>query len=229
MINIDELADGRFILPPPPPKPPKMTVLGIACGDHATAPAFCAVRLDATLLSPGDLLFGENPIFETHYTVLLSELLPIGTAYPAVALRTNILARRLYSHDDRGDYHAVVDASGIGRPVVAAIRDSVVPQCHITGVTISSGDAGDDSLLWRNEAKIGLAYLISRLQAILGGGRLHAIKDAGTGALFASLADYDMTTDRGPDLVRALALACVCDYQPVRYSIPPDSLPSARI
>lgn len=212
-----------------PPTELVTTVLGVAMGDHTSAPALIAVRLHSTCIQLADAMFGEAAIFETHYTALGAERMTSGMSYYGVAKRANILARRLYDRDSRGDYHILVDSSGVGKPVVRAIRDSILPHVCVTGVDIVSGDKGDDSILWRSEAKIGLHYLISRLQAIFQGGRLHLPKEDIFEALLHQIRTYDSGVNGGPDLVRALALTCSSEYAPVRYDIGFDTLPTARL
>jgi len=204
---------------------PQTTVLGVVVSSAQVAPTLCAIRFEPRIIHAGDPLFGEATIYETHYTVLGSELLLPGLAYPGVAARVNTLARRLYNADSRGDYHVLVDASDVGRPVVDAIRDSVIPQAAVSAVIVSAGDAGDTSLLWRSESKVGITYLVSRLQAILQGGRLHY---PATPAM-DGIRDALHAGDTSGMLFRALALACSCEYAAVRYDVSPDALPSANL
>lgn len=214
------------------PTPAATTVLGVApgaIGASSRPAALCAVRHEARLLSPGDPLFGEAPLWETHYVILGAERLEAGVDYPVVARRVNTLARRLYDRDSRGDYHVLVDATGAGVPVVELIRQSVIPQAHVTAVALGTGDAADPSILWRHATAVGTAYLVSRLQAILQGQRLHApARDRAVAALIERLAAHDPAQE--PDaLVIALALGCAAEYQPVRYGLPSNMLPSARL
>lgn len=212
-----------------PPPPPPVTVLGVAVGDLSVPAALCAVRYTTFVLTPGDPVFGELPEFETHYTLLGAEAISADDGYPGIARRVNRLAKRLYARDSRGEYHALVDASDAGRPVVDAIRDAVIPQCHLTAVRITTGDASDPSILWRRETTVGLAYLISRLQAMLTCGRLHVPTDPVSTGLLDLLRDYRVEQAPRADLVRALALACASEYRPIRYGQPFDALPSPRL
>jgi hypothetical protein len=207
------------------PAPLQTTVLGVAVGDLTTEPCICAVRYSNSLLSPGDPMFGEEPVFETHYAALGAERLPVDSSYPRIAARVNLLARRLYAKDSTGDYHVVVDAAGVGRPLVAAIRDSIIPTVHVTSATVVTSDVGDLSTLWRTETRLGWSYLLSRLQAILQGRRLSGLDPELMDAVMAYSADSIPSADP----VRALALACCSEYQPVRYLMQPDTLPSPRL
>lgn len=225
---VDTPLDPRAFLP----APAATTVLGVAPGSSSRGAALCAVRCDAHLVSPGDALFGEAPLWETHYTILGAERLPAGTDYPAVARRANTLARRLYDRDSRGDYHVLVDATGAGVPVVELIHQSIIPQAHVTAVALTPGDTADPSILWRSATTVGVAYLVSRLQAVLQGRRLHApAGDARVADLLDGLASYEATPDprEADGLVVALALAASSDYQPIRYGVSANLLPSARL
>jgi len=204
---------------------PQTTVLGVVVSSAQVAPTLCAIRFEPRIVHAGDPLFGEATIYETHYDVLGTEQLLPGLTYPGVAARVNTLAHRLYHADSRGDYHVLVDASDVGRPVVDAIRDSVIPQAAVSAVTVSSGDRGDTSLLWRSESTVGITYLVSRLQAILQGGRLHY---PATPAM-DGIRDCLHAGDTSGMLFRALALACSGEYAAVRYDVSPDALPSARL
>lgn len=205
-----------------PPTAPQTTVIGLYVGDLLTPPSLVAVRYDPTLLTPGDPMFGEAPIFETRYLVLGAQTLD-ALSFPAVAKRLNSLARGLYDRDSRGDYHVLVDATDVGRPVVDAIRDAIVPQVHVTSVRVVGEDRGDLSILWRNNASIGLGYLISRVQAILQGNRL-SVPESLTD-LTAALSAHTAGAQPAP-LLRALALAVASEYMPVGYDVSPDDLPS---
>jgi hypothetical protein len=208
--------------------PLQTTVLALAMGDDvAVAPTLCAVRYEQRLVKPAEPMFGGQAVFETHYRVAGMHRLGLAISYPAVADAVGALARRLYDRDQRGDYHLLIDAAGVGRPVVDVIRQSIIVNVHVTGVDVVPGDRGDLSLLWRNEARIGLAYLISRLRAIVAGRRIHVLRSPETAGLLDLVRDYDQRADRGPDPVRALALATSSEHLPVRYGVAFDALPSA--
>lgn len=213
------------------PLPPPTTVLGVAAGAVGAPAVLCATRYSHVLVTPGDPLFGEEPLWATHYTVLGLERLPAGTTYPQTARRLNTLATRLYNRDVRGDYHVVVDAGAVGHPVVEAIRQSIIPQVGVTGVTITPTATPDECVLWRYAATVGRRYLVSRVQAIVQGARLHVPDEPLGRALLEALRAYpadDAAAERAPhlDLVTALALTTVSDYVPVRYGPRADSLPS---
>jgi hypothetical protein len=111
----------------------------------------------------------------------------------------------------------------------------------VTAVTLTGGEKGDDDVLWRLEASIGKAYMVSRLQALLQSQRLTAPMDADMAAMAEELKVYEIKAkaDTGylqagafqvgthDDLVTALGLACLVDLQEVRYGVAFGELPSA--
>lgn len=218
----------------------RLTVLGADIGQIHDPSAICAVEYTERQLTAGDPLFGEPPRYETRYRLLGSERLPLGTSYPDVARRLCLLAKRLYNRDSRGDYHALIDATGVGRPVVDQIRQSIIPQVTVTAVTLTGGSKGDMSILWRRESSVSKMYLVSRLQAILQANRLDAPRDPLMDAMIAELKVYEIRTkaDTGndefgafqvgthDDLVTALALGCASEIQRVRVGPDFDALPS---
>lgn len=216
---IADILDGP--VPQTIPKPAQTTVLGIVVGELATTIA--AVRYETELLYAGDAMFNELPVFETHYHLLNRDQMP-AASYREIAYRVNTVTRRLYNRDDRGDYHVLVDASDVGRPVVDSIRDTILPQVHVTSVRLVTDPRGDLSILWRNDATVGLGYLVSRLRAIFQGHRL-VIPPALAGIADA-LSAYALESEPSADL-RALALCCASEYMAVRYDQSPDALPSA--
>jgi hypothetical protein len=229
--------------PRPRPGPYRVVTLGVDCGQIHDYSAICAVELSEVTVKAADPLFGEWPIRETHFRVLGAERLPLGTSYPAVAQRLCLLAKRLHDRDSRGDYHALVDATGVGRPVVDLIRGSIIPQCHVTAVTLTGGERGAPDVLWKLEASIGKAYMVSRLQALLQSQRLVAPVDPDMAAMADELKVYEIKAkpDTGhlqtgafqvgthDDLVTALGLACLVDLQEVRYGVAFGELPSAAL
>lgn len=241
---IDTVVDGRYILPPPyrVDSGTRTVVLGVDCGQIRDYSAVCAVAYEDMCLSPGDALCNEPPVFETQYRVLGAERMPLGTSYPDVAKRVNMLAKRLYDRDSRGDYHCLIDATGVGRPVVDLIRAAMIPACHVTAVTITGTAKGDEAILWRNESSVGKAWLVSRLQAILQSGRLKAPRHAALEEMVAELKVFEIRVQANghdtsgafqvgthDDLAVALSLACASDHQAVTYGPTSGQLPSPRM
>ncbi len=155
---------------------------------------------------------------EAHYTARYLARLPLGTPYPQVAARVaevaTGIARRTGTRPD-----LYVDATGVGTPVLDALRAARVP-ARIVGVFFTHGDrrlvdgAG-------GEVRLGKAWLVTRLQVLLQGGRLHLPRTDEAIALQQELLDYEIRIDTDAndkygafkvgshdDLVTALGLAC---------------------
>src|SRR5580704_7056784 len=93
------------------------------------------------------------------------ERLALGTPYAAVVRRVSEMARGPVL---RGDCRLVVDATGVGAPVVEMLRAARLP-CRLTAVTITGGDhargRGED---WNVPKK----DLLGCVQVLLEGGDL---------------------------------------------------------
>jgi len=111
-----------------------------------------------------------------------------------------------------------VDATGVGTPVCDELKLAGVPG-RIVPVYFTHGDRR--SVDADGSVTLGKAYLVSRLQALLQGGRLHLPATAEAAALAKELLDYEIRVDANAndtygafktgshdDLVTALGLAC---------------------
>ncbi len=202
-----------------------------------------ACELTEVTLKAADPLFGEWPLRETHFRVLGAQRFPLGTSYPDVARRVNVMVKRLHDRDSRGDYHLLGDSTGVGNSVLDLLRESIIPQCHVTAVTLTGGAKGDPDVLWKREASIAKAYMVSRLQALLQSGRITAPMDPDMAAMAAELKTFELRAkaDTGhlqsgafsvgahDDLVCSLGMAVLCDLQEVRYGCSFGDLPSAAL
>ena len=143
------------------------------------------------------------------------ERLPLGTPYTGVVRRVSEIA----GHPAlRGDCRLVVDATGVGAPVVELLRSAKLP-CRLTAVTITGGDQahgrGED---WH----VPKRDLLAGLQLLLEGGQLKIHKTLNaTATLVRELTDIRMHQRPGgrlgmgadgygehDDLALAVALAC---------------------
>lgn len=154
---------------------------------------------------------GRRPLYRVGYL----RRLPLHTLYTvAVWEIRQLLANPLFA----GRIEAVIDLTGVGRPVADLFHDQGV---YPTKVQITAGaeEVRDerDKKLW-NVPKI---TLVSRVQTLLHDNRLHIHKDlAETAALVTELMEFRAhVTDAGrwtfgarsgmhDDLVLSLALAC---------------------
>jgi len=106
------------------------------------------------------------PHRETRYEARHMERLPLGTPYPAVAVRVaeviESLRTRQAGDRDARDIALTVDATGVGQPVVDLLK-SHVGRIRLRAATFTHGDRmeGDD------EMRVGKAFLVSRLQTLL--------------------------------------------------------------
>lgn len=143
------------------------------------------------------------------------ERVPLGTPYPQVVEQV----RRMTAHQNlRGRCAVVVDATGVGAPVVDMLRKGQLG-CEVIAVNITGGESETRSGSVWNVPK---RDLLGEVQVLLEGHELRIgrrLKEAG--ALVRELTDVQMTARRagkvrmgadGPgqhdDLVIALALAC---------------------
>ena len=147
--------------------------VGVDIGQKVDPTAIVVV--EATRPAPlltGDMLMRTTQPqakLETTYTVRELGRLPLGTAYPVVATRiagvvTALLARGITKP------RLVVDATGVGMPVVDILREALRGKPHaLTAAMFTHGDryARDTSDYRAPKVSVGKAYLVSRLQALL--------------------------------------------------------------
>ena len=159
---------------------------------------------------------------EAHHLVRHLERLPLGTPYPQVAERVAAVATGIKQRA-RGRTTLYVDATGVGTPLVDVLRAADVPAA-IVAVYFTHGDRRAEVKDERGkvaELRLGKAWLVSRLQALLQSGRLHLPKTAEAAACGRELLDFEIRVDQDAndrygafkvgthdDLVTALGLAC---------------------
>ncbi len=180
------------------------------------------------LLNPydeGEEVTGQEPIMETHYITRHLERLPLGTPYPQVVVRLVEVAARVAEKTGQ-EPDIYVDVTGVGAPVVDLIRAGGI-KGRLWPVYFVHGDR-----LTRQggQMTLGKAYLVSRLQTLLQGGRIHLPKTQEAEALAKELLDYEIHVDEHAndtygafkvgthdDLVTGLGLAVF--YEPARWQI----------
>ena len=96
------------------------------------------------------------------------ERLPLGTAYPEVVERVRQVTG---SGELRGNCHLVVDATGVGRPVVDLLHRAGLG-CPILAATITGGEAETRSKEYREYYRVPKRDLIVGLQVLLQRGAL---------------------------------------------------------
>ena len=180
------------------------------------------------LLNPhdeGQEVTGQEPIMETHYITRHLERLPLGTPYPQVSKRLVEVVERVTEKAGQ-EPDIFLDATGVGLPVVDLIRAGGI-KGRLHPVYFVHGDR-----LARNEGQLtlGKAYLVSRLQTLLQGVRIHLPRTPEAEALAKELLDYEIHVDEHAndtygafkvgthdDLVTALGLAVF--YEPARWQV----------
>lgn len=131
---------------------------------------------------------------EIHFSIRHLERLPLGTPYPEVVERVGRLAFR--AGDIAGEWPLLyVDATGVGQPVVDGLRDG---GCHesVVAVVFTAGETRKET--WEGSClrvALGKEYLVSRLQTLLGTGRLHLPPGHEMEALADELLNYELRVD----------------------------------
>ena len=139
-------------------------------------------------------------VFEGFHVRYL-ERLPLGTAYTRVVQRVREIAR-----DGRlgGGRKVVVDATGVGGPVVDMLRQAELG-CGLTAVTITGGERAHGSGAWWNVPR---QELIMGLRVLLENGELRISRELReSGRLVDELVRMD-AGGQHDDLAMALGLAC---------------------
>jgi hypothetical protein len=140
---------------------------------------------------------------ERSYTVRSIRALPLGTKYPDVAAHIVGVVLKLHALSPDLDPWLLMDATGVGLPVVDTVRDAldaVNLSCRLTACFFTHGDHCD----WESgsrEAKVGKAFLVSRLQALLQQGRLRLPRTRESEALATELLDYEIRVNENANMI----------------------------
>lgn len=180
-----------------------------------------------------------------HHRIHVVERLALQTAYPQVAERlraiyihvvTN-LATRIFNENLRaepyvapgmrppaepealGKVYVLVDATGCGLPVVDYLRETAgIADGHLTGVMFTAG-TGISVNRGARDGTVAKSYLVSRLQSLIGFGRIEWPRTPAADELVDELKTFELSiTDNATpqwnaraghhdDLVCAAALA----------------------
>jgi hypothetical protein len=176
-----------------------------------------------------------EPVMATDYTVRFIRRLPLGTSYPDVALYiAELLCSPLLANRS---VRVLIDVTGVGRPVYDDLKGEVglrkealrKARCEVSLQPISfvHGERYNRKL-----GTLGKAYLVSRLQSLLQGRRVHAPDTAEVKATLDELRVYEIKVSnegkdtygasigKHDDLATALGLSCLEDpyANRVRYS-----------
>ena len=191
-------------------------------------------RRDPTALCIGEVQRrGETG--QVHHLIRHLERLPLGTSYPDVAARVAAVCTGV-TERTRTAPRLFVDATGVGTPLVDVLRAAGVTAV-VLPVYFTHGDRRQ--VTPSGEVRLGKAWLVSRLQALLQSGRLHLARTSEAAALAQELLDYEIRVEANAndtygafrvgshdDLVTALGLAtqedepagtAVLDYYRLRF------------
>ena len=163
-----------------------MTVtLGIDVGQKRDPTAVCGVQTEWREVE------GRG---EVHFVVRHLERFGLGLPYPQIVLRIEALTRRVVQKS--GELPTLyVDATGVGQPVVDHLRD----RGHVGTVVAVYFNGGEDRKeSWDGDhprVALGKGCLVSRLQALLGTGRLHLPPGHEMEALADELLNYELRVD----------------------------------
>jgi hypothetical protein len=193
------------------------TVIGIELGQKRSSSAIAVVQ--------GKRRGG--PSWGPHFTVRYLERLAPGTRFPDVAARLQKVAR---SVTDRTRHfpEVFVDVTGLGDPIFCIMKRGIP---RVTPVYFTHGDRRTED---QDELRLGKAWLVARLQALLQTGVLHLPKTPDAEELARDLLDYEIEVredanerhgvfrvGRHDDLITALGLAVQVDpplpRRPARY------------
>lgn len=178
-------------------------------------------RRDPTAICVAEFASRPGPTrAETHFLIRHLDRLPLGTPYPQIANRLRDLCDQVKRQT--GQHPTVyVDATGVGLPVVDILKATVTAATMVP-VFFTHGDRRTED---NGEIRLGKAFLVSRLQALLQTGRLHLPRTAEAQALAQELKDYEIRVDPNAndrygafkvgihdDLVTALGLAVQLDH-----------------
>jgi hypothetical protein len=157
------------------------------------------------------------PVFE-GLAVCYAERVPLGTSYPQVVERVRQIVMHPKLH---GQCVVVVDATGVGAPVVDMLRAARLG-CDITPVVITGGEKASGGSVPKKDLLAGVQVLLERRELKIA----PTLREAGT--LVRELTDVKMTAAgkgrvrlgaEGPgehdDLVVALGLAVWGAMRPV--------------
>lgn len=188
-----------------------MITIGVDIGQKRDPTAIAVVELDRRDVD------GNHT--ETHFVVRYLDRLPLGTPYPEVARRVAAIAERA-ARQAGSSVTVYLDATGVGQPVVDLIAERWRGG-RLVAVYFTHGDRRTEA---GGKVTLGKAYLVSRLVALLQGGRVHLPDGDEARTLYQELLDYEIRVDENAndrygafrvgthdDLVTALGLAVHAD------------------
>ncbi len=192
-------------------------LMGIDIGQKRDPTALCVVQKEERQ---------GNRRLESHYIARHLERLALGTPFPEVVRRVETVAAGVRNKAGACP-ELYVDATGVGTPIVDLLRDGAPAVRSVIAVYFTHGDRRKED--WADgykQVKLGKAWIVSRLQALLQTGRIHLPGSSEARALAQELLDFEIRVDENAndrygafrvgahdDLVTALGLAVQVDHQ----------------
>lgn len=162
-----------------------------------------------------------DPVMASEYMVRNIRRLPLGTSYPDVAVHiADMLCNPLFA---RRDVRVLIDVTGVGRPVYEDVKVEIHLRQEVRHILLKPTTFVHGEKYNRSTGALGKAYLVSRLQSLLQGERVHAPDTPEVKATLEELRVYEIKIDESgkdtygakigkhDDLATALALSVLED------------------
>jgi hypothetical protein len=143
-----------------------MFYVGVDLG-QAGDPSAISIAESVGIKNCNDL--GET-YFDTEYHIRYIQRLPLNTTYPAIVSHTHKMTLTKPLLDD---YKAVLDGTGVGRPVVDLFRQANIRTIPVTITGGGTESFNDVDGYWHVPKKI----LVSNMQVLLGNNRVKFADD----------------------------------------------------
>lgn len=210
-------------------KPTGIVTIGVDIGQKRDPTAVCVAEVLEQITSPDPMHPWGEPTTLTLYVVRFLERLSLGLPYPRIADRLAQIAEGVRFKMPEAGIRLYVDQTGVGAPVVDQLRERI--SHPLIGVTLA---AGERLTLHGSEARLGKAYLVSRLQVLLQNGQIRLPKTSEAEQLARELLDFEIRVDQDgqdrygafrvgshDDMVIALGLATLYDPAMLRVEYGP--------
>lgn len=135
-----------------------------------------------------------EPVMVSDYSIRSIRRLPLGTSYPDVAAYiADMLCNPLFA---LRNVRVLIDVTGVGRPVYDDLKKEIglrkeARQVVLKPISFSHGEKYN-----RSTGILGKAFLVSRLQSLLQGSRVHAPDTAEVKAMLEELRVYEIKVDQ---------------------------------
>jgi hypothetical protein len=206
-----------------------IVTIGIDIGQKRDPTAVCVAEVLEQIQTPDPLQPWDEPVTMTLYVVRFLERLPLGMPYPRIADRLAQIAEGVRFKMPDAVIRLYADQTGVGAPVVDQLREKITHP--LIGVTLA---AGERLTISGSEARLGKAYLVSRLQVLLQNGQIRLPKTAEAEQLARELLDFELKVGQDgqdrygafrvgshDDMVIALGLATLYDPTSLRVEYGP--------